>query len=74
MADPQFLHQTYQESMRDYDLAMQEEGLNIQRATADGDTYAAPTASQNLVSLRLARNEYHNMSREHAASLRPPPG
>jgi hypothetical protein len=74
MADFQFLHETYTQSMNDYDLAMQEEGLNIQRAAADGDTYAGRTASQALASLRVQKNEYIAMSRQHAASLRPAPG
>jgi hypothetical protein len=74
MPDLQFYHQTYQESMNDYDLAMQEEGLNIQRAEANGDTLAARTASQNLAALRVQRSEYVAMSNQHAESLRPAPG
>jgi hypothetical protein len=74
MADLQFLHDTYNQSMNDYDLAMQEESLNIQRAAADGDTYAGRTASQALASLRVQKNEYIAMSTQHAASLRPAPG
>jgi hypothetical protein len=72
MPDLNFYHQT--ESMNDYDLAMQEEGLNIQRAEANGDTLAARTASQNLAALRVQRSEYVAMSNQHAASLRPAPG
>ncbi len=74
MPDLQFYHQTYTESMNDYDLAMQEEGLNIQRAEANGDTLAARTASQNLAALRVQRREYVSMSNQHAASMRPAPG
>jgi phage I-like protein len=57
--------------MSDYDLAMREEELNIQRAEANGDTFAARTASQNLAGLRVQRSEYVAMSHAHAASLRP---
>ena len=74
MPDLQFYHQTYTESMNDYDLAMQEEGLNIQRAEANGDTLAARTASQNLAALRVQRSEYVSMSNQHAASMRPARG
>jgi hypothetical protein len=74
MPDLQFLHQTFTESMSDYDLAIEEQALDIRRAEANGDTYAARTASQNLASLRLQRNEYVAMSNAHAASLRPAPG
>ena len=74
MPDLQFYHQTYQESMKDYDLAIREEDLNIQRAEAAGDTYAARAASQQLARWRVERNEYVAMSNQHADSLRPAPG
>ena len=73
MPDLKFYDQTYRESMSDYDLAMQEEDLNIQRAEANGDTEAARTASQALAALRVQKNEYIAMSQQHAASLRDAP-
>lgn len=69
-----FLEETYNNSMGEYNLAIQEADLNFQRAQANGDVQAAGEATRERAALLVQAERYHRQAVQHAAALQPAAG
>jgi hypothetical protein len=64
-----FYSDTYRAAMDSYNLSIQEEDLNFQRAQTYGDVDAAAQATVSRAALLLQKERYHADAVQHATAL-----